>query len=195
MRHRLLVVLALLALLAWQTQSLAQGTRGEPILLVAAPELADPNFFQTVVLVVFPDGAGPLGFVLNRPTQLQLKDAFTDQPQLQNRQEALYFGGPVRTDALWFLYRGEAGSPGAIRVMDDLYLSNNGDLLDALLVAPGSMVQRFFLGYAGWAPVQLDVEIARGVWHVLPVDLDTVLNMDPKVMWRELHARATAVRT
>jgi putative transcriptional regulator len=195
MRHRLLVVFALLALLAWQTQSLAQGTRSEPILLVAAPELADPNFFQTVVLVVFPDGAGPIGLVLNRPTQLQLKDAFTDEPQLQNRQELLYFGGPVRTNALWFLYRGEASSQGAFHVIADLYLSNNGDLLDALLAVPESRVQRFFLGYAGWAPVQLDVEIARGAWHVLPVDLDAVLSMDPKVMWRELHARATAVRT
>ncbi len=195
MPRRLLTVFALLGLLAWHAPSLAQAARSEPILLVAAPALADPNFAQSVVLVVFPEGGAPLGIILNRPTRLQLKDAFTEQRLLKDREDTLFFGGPVRTDSLWFMFMSTAAWEGAFHVLGELYVSNDGALLDTLLAAPRHRVHRFFLGYAGWAPVQLDVEIARGAWHVLPADSDTVLNMDPEVMWRELLARATAVRT
>ena len=68
-------------------------------------------------------------------------------------------------------------------------------LADDRSFAPQSSVQRYFLGYSGWAPVQLDMEIAQGGWYVLPADRETILNMDPTVMWRELLARATAVKT
>ena len=173
----------------------AQEIEHEPVLLVATPDLLDPNFEHTVVLVVFPKGGGPLGVILNRPIPATLKDAFPDEPQLRERTDRLFFGGPVHTTALMYLFRGKATAEGAFPVLDDLCLSGNGDLLDHILAAPQSSVQRYFLGYSGWAPVQLDMEIARGGWYVLPADRDTILNMDPAVMWRELLARATAVKT
>lgn len=173
----------------------AQEVEHEPVLLVARPDLVDPNFTQTVVLVLFPAGGGPLGVILNRPISLTLKDAFPDEPQLKERTDPLYFGGPVRTTGLMFLFRGQAAADGVFPVFDDLFLSSNGAVLDRLLAAPKNGVQRYFLGYSGWAPVQLEVEIARGGWYVLPADPETVLNMDPAVMWRELLARATAVKT
>jgi putative transcriptional regulator len=173
----------------------AQDVEHEPILLVATPDLLDPNFQQSVVLVVFPTGSGPLGVILNRPTPLTLKEAFPDEPQLRERPDTLYFGGPVRTRGLMFLFRGSARAEGVFPVLDDLFLSSNGAVLDGLLSARQSGVQRYFLGYSGWAPTQLDVEIARGGWYVLPADRDTILNMDPNVMWRQLLARATAVKT
>jgi putative transcriptional regulator len=173
----------------------AQNVEREPILLVATPDLRDPNFEQTVVLVLFPSGGGPLGVILNRPIPVTLKDAFPDEPQLRGRTDPLYFGGPVHTTALMYLFRGSATAAGAFPVFEDLCLSGNGDLLDQLLSAPQGGVQRYFLGYSGWAPVQLEMEIARGGWYVLPADRDTILNMDPAIMWRELLARATAVKT
>jgi putative transcriptional regulator len=173
----------------------AQEVEHEPILLVATPDLRDPNFEHTVVLVLFPKGVGPLGVILNRPIPATLKDAFPDEPQLRERTEPLFFGGPVSATALMYLFRGKATAEGAFPVLDDLCLSGNGDLLDRILAARQSSVQRYFLGYSGWAPVQLDMEIAQGGWYVLPADRETILNMDPTVMWRELLARATAVKT
>jgi putative transcriptional regulator len=173
----------------------AQEVEHEPILLVATPDLRDPNFEHTVVLVLFPKGGGPLGVILNRPIPATVKDAFPDEPQLRQRTDPLFFGGPVHTSALMYLFRGKATGEGAFPVLDDLCLSGNGDLLDSILAGPQSSVQRYFLGYSGWAPVQLDVEIAGGGWYVLPADRDTILNMDPAVMWRELLARATAIKT
>jgi len=193
--RRSLPIALLLVSLCWQLPSCAQEMAQEAVLLVASPELQDPNFAESVVLVLFPREGGPLGVILNRPTRLMLKDAFPDEQNLRGRSDTVYFGGPVRPGGLMFLFRREGASEGAFPVLEDLYLSNNGTLLDTLLGGSEGGVQRYFLGYSGWAPVQLEVEVASGAWHVLPADRQTILQMDPKVMWRELLARATAVKT
>jgi len=170
-------------------------TLAPAVFLVAKPELQDPNFAQSVVLVVFPKDAGPVGVILNRPVPLTLKDAFPDEPRLKGRNDQLYFGGPVRVTSLMFLLRRAAAPESAFPVVDDLYLSGDGGLLDETLSHSDGEVQRFFLGYAGWATQQLDFEIAEGGWYVVPADLQTVLKGDPKTMWRNLLLRATAVKT
>ncbi len=170
----------------------AQPVSGDAVLLVARPELQDPNFAQSVVLVVFPASSGPTGVILNQPTRLKWSDAFADEPALAQRTDAIYFGGPVRLAALWFIFRGAKAPETALPVTDDLYLSADGPFLDEFLAA-GGKVDRFFVGYSGWTPVQLDVEIASGAWYVLPADLKTILELAPERMWHELLRRATAV--
>jgi putative transcriptional regulator len=148
-----------------------------------------------VVLVIFPKDGGPLGVILNRPTPFTLGKLFPSQPKLQARTDLVYFGGPIRLEALMFLYRNARPLEGATAVLGDLYLSGNGDLLDQLLEQPGKRFLRYYVGYSGWAPVQLELEVAEGAWYVLPADLETILNGDPKRMWRDLLLRATAVKT
>jgi putative transcriptional regulator len=180
-------------LLALATPALAQqAMRSEPIVLVAAPELRDPNFAEAVVLVLFPPSGGATGVILNRPTTLQWKDAFPDEAQLAKRNDAIHFGGPVTLRALWFLFHGAKPTPQSLPVVDDLYLSNDGGLLDRLL-AEQAPVDRFFVGYAGWGPGQLDFEVAAGAWHVLPFE-PGMLGMKAEAMWRALLSRATAVK-
>jgi putative transcriptional regulator len=170
-------------------------TLAPAVFLVAKPELLDPNFAQSVVLVVFPKNAGPVGVILNRPVPLTLNDVFPEHPRLKGRGDRLYFGGPVSVNALMFLFQRVAAPQNAFPVVGDLYLSGDGGLLDEMLSRSDGQVQRFFLGYAGWATQQLDFEIAEGGWYVIPADLETVLKGDPKTMWRDLLLRATAVRT
>ena len=184
-----LLALSLLAAPAWGAEMLRPA-----IFLVAAPDLLDPNFAQTVVLVVFPKDAGPVGVILNRPVPLTLKEAFPDEPRLKGRGDQLYFGGPVRINALMFLFRRTDVPQSAFPVIDDLFLSADGGLLDDMLARSEGQVQRFFLGYSGWAVQQLEFEIARGGWYVIPADLDTILNGDPKTLWRNLLLRATAIK-
>jgi putative transcriptional regulator len=145
-----------------------------------------------VVLVVFPPSGGPTGVILNQPTRLQWKDAFPEEPALAPRSDPLYFGGPVRLGALWFLFRQPSAPQTALPVVDDLYLSADGNFLDRLLEG-GGKVDRFFVGYSGWAPSQLDFEIAQGAWYVLPAEIKDILELAPEEMWRELLRRATAV--
>jgi putative transcriptional regulator len=187
--------LLLLCLLLLAAPSNGQQESGaDPVLLVASTELQDPNFAHSVVLVLFPAGGSPTGVILNRPTRLAWSEAFPDEPALRARADPIYFGGPVRINALWFLFRQGTPQGNVLPVLDDLYLSSDGELLDRLLETH-ALVDRFFVGYSGWAPAQLDMEIAQGAWHVLPADLDVILKMDPETMWRELLLRATAVKT
>jgi putative transcriptional regulator len=184
-----LLALGLLAVPGWSAETL-----GSAIFLVAKPELLDPNFAQSVVLVVFPKDAGPVGVILNRPVPLTLKEAFPDEPRLKSRGDQLYFGGPVQVNALMFLFRRAEAPANAFPVVGDLYLSADGGLLDEMLSRPDAQVHRFFLGYSGWAVQQLEFEIAEGGWYYLPADLETVLKGDPKTLWRDLLLRATAIK-
>lgn len=190
LRRLLLICLLLIA----APSGAQQESGAEPVLLVASTELQDPNFSQSVVLVLFPAGGWPTGVILNRPTRLAWSETFPDEPALRARADPIYFGGPVRINALWFLFRQGAPQGTVLPVLEDLYLSSDGELLDRLLQAH-ARVDRFFVGYSGWAPAQLDMEIAQGAWHVLPADLDAILKMEPETMWRELLLRATAVKT
>jgi putative transcriptional regulator len=190
-RRLLTPVWLLLCMLALPLHA-QQALGPEPVLLVASPSLQDPNFAQSVVLVVFPPSGGPTGVILNQPTRLQWKDAFPDEPALAPRSDPLYFGGPVRLGALWFLFRQPSAPQTALPVVDDLYLSADGKFLDRLLEG-GGKVDRFFVGYSGWAPSQLDFEIAQGAWYVLPAEIKDILELAPEEMWRELLRRATAV--
>ena len=193
--RQLIRALACLLLWAVAQHAGAQLQRDAAILLIASPELRDPNFAQTVVLVTFPAEGGPLGVILNRQTRLTLAEAFANEPLLSKREEKVYYGGPVQINALMYLFRSGNTPRNAVLVLEDLYLSGDGTLLDELLARRNDAVERYFVGYAGWAPVQLDMEIAHGGWYVLPADLDTILKADPKTMWRVLLGRATAVKT
>jgi putative transcriptional regulator len=190
--------IAVLLLAIWATAPIwprAAETSAPAVFLVAKPELQDPNFAQSVVLVVFPKEGGSLGVILNRPLTMTVKEAFPAEPQLKGRDDTLYLGGPVRATALMYLFQGSTGPDNALPVVDDLYFSGDGPLLDELLSGQSARVQRFFLGYAGWADTQLDVEVAQGSWYVMPADLDTVLKGNPETLWRDLLLRATAVKT
>jgi putative transcriptional regulator len=145
-----------------------------------------------VVLVVFPPDGGPTGVILNRPTRLKWPEAFPDEPALVRRTDPIFFGGPVQLNVLWYLFHRATPPETALPIVDDLYLSADGKLLDRLLAVQGN-VERFFIGYSGWSPSQLEVEIASGAWYVLPADLKTILELKPDTMWQELLRRATAV--
>lgn len=192
---RLQALLCLLAACCLPAAAHAQRDVGQDaVLLVAHPSLPDPNFAQSVVLVVFPISGGPTGVILNQPTRLQWKDAFPDAPALAARTDPIFFGGPVRLSGLWYLLRTPRAPARALPVVEDLYLSADGEYLDQLL-AGGGQVERFFVGYSGWTGPQLEMEIAQGAWYVLPADLDTILELAPDAMWRDLLLRATAVKT
>lgn len=172
----------------------AADTQAPAIFLVAKPELTDPNFYHSVVLVVFPREGGPMGVILNRPLEITAKQAFPEDEQLKSRDDPLYMGGPVRNTALFYLFRSATAPDTALHVLDDLCFSGNGELMDQLLVQPSQPILRMFLGFSGWTDEQLEQEIRVGAWHTIEADLDTILKEDPKTLWRKLIVRATATK-
>jgi putative transcriptional regulator len=174
-----------------------QNPKGQhdSILLVAAPHMMDLNFARTVVLVMFPTDTGPSGVILNRPTRMMLRDIWPERDDRQGRTDLLCVGGPVQPDGLLFLFRMQPPPQRAWWAVDDIYFSGDGDLLNTLLQQPGpDPDQRFFAGFAGWAPGQLEREIERGDWHVLKVDAEVVYDTELDTLWQRMHQRATMLR-
>lgn len=187
---RVLLVLSSLAAPAGAAEDPANA-----IFLVASPVLLDPNFRESVVLVTQPREGGPWGVIINRPLDYLLSDVFTDIETLRNRTDVLYFGGPVAQDGLVFLVRSQQPPPRAIPVLRDVYIISDVDYIEQLLRRPEPMHDlRVYSGYAGWAPGQLQQEIVRGGWILMPADADMVFDGDPARIWPELIKRATTKR-
>jgi putative transcriptional regulator len=175
--------------------ALAQAESARTFLLVAQPDMLDPNFSRTVVLVMHPEDSGPLGVILNRPTPVQLRELYPDRAELTGRDDLLFFGGPVQPDALLFAFRSAVKPPKGLNVTGDIYISGFSEVLDEVLKHPeNANEQRFFSGYAGWAQGQLESEIAQGGWYTLPLDVDAIFKINPLTLYDELLKRATVRR-
>lgn len=155
------------------------------MLLVAEPAMRDPNFRQTVVLLCQHDADGTFGLVVNRPTIHQLAEVLVEPVGLDHR---LFLGGPVQPDTLHFVHGYTDTIEQAIPVAPGL---GWGGPFDAVAEAirlgqlDGSRF-RFFVGYAGWEPGQLETEIEQGGWRTVPADGHLVLDADPEALWRSL---------
>ena len=163
------------------------------VLLVAKPDLPDPNFRETVVLITQPvAGGGPLGVILNRPSAVRLSEALPGVGAVPKEFDRIYGGGPVSRNQLIFLVRTGDRAENGLRVLDDVYLSGDAALLKRIVsgeVKVGAF--RAYGGYAGWAPRQLQAEITAGGWYLIAADADTIFSPDVATMWPELIKRIT----
>lgn len=155
--------------------------------LVASRSLTDPNFAETVILLVDYDPNGALGVVVNRPTEVALIDALPEVDELRSRKDVIYMGGPVARDRMLLLVRTPQQPPQSLRVFDRVFASGS---LDAVRksVKRGEPI-RAYAGYAGWGPGQLDMEVARGDWFIGPADSNAVFADRPAAIWDELVDR------
>jgi putative transcriptional regulator len=164
------------------------------IFLVARKNLPGPFFHDSVVLVTNHHGSAPVGVIVNRPTEISLASVFPDIERLRSREEKLFFGGPVGREELVVVFRAAAPPPDAIEVLDGVYMSSSRELLRELLGRESPVDGlRVFAGHAGWAPEQLESEVARGDWHLTRADATTVFEKKPGTLWQELERRASAI--
>lgn len=171
----------------------ADAESARSLLLIAAEGMADPRFRQSVVLVTrHGPGSATVGVIVNRATDASLDRLF---PELkQAAQHRLHYGGPVAPGQIVFLVRGEVAPAAAIVMAERVFLSSDGDSLRQLLAAPTPSTRlRVFSGFASWAPDQLEGEIDRGDWYLLPLDTDVLFSAALDEMWPRLWRRATQV--
>ena len=160
--------------------------------LVASRRLIDPNFKQTVVLLIEYGMEGAMGLVINRPSQIKLATLFPDIKELEQREDAVYLGGPVAVNRMLMLIGSSKTPRGSIPVTRDVYLSSSMEELERLIKNAAENERfRIFAGYSGWAPSQLDFERSRGDWHVLKADAETIFAQNPSELWQELIRRAS----
>jgi putative transcriptional regulator len=141
-------------------------------LLISVPQMLDPNFMHTVVLVCQHAAEGAFGLVLNCKAGRTVAELLPDHPVLREVEAEVYAGGPVGLDALQFLHRVPDRIRGGTAIADGLYLGGELDELAAFLrdgPEPGRDA-RLFVGYSGWGAGQLDAELVSGSWVPAPFD-------------------------
>jgi len=176
-------IIAALSAFAFAALAAAQAP-ANGALLIAKPELTDANFARTVVLVTQAESGETVGVILNRPTQ-----------RTEPRSGAvLYSGGPVMREVLVAVFRAaQPPAAPAFRVLRNVYLSMHPANLERLL-AGESRDYRLYSGFSGWAPHQLEAEMLRDGWYVLPASEALVFRADTAGMWEELVEKARGGR-
>lgn len=190
-----LLLCATLLLFATQggAQEAARGANG--VLLVAKPELIDPNFSRTVVLVTQTEGFSTVGVILNRPGSTPLSEILGEGGDSGSYREPVFLGGPVMRRTLVAVFHSDRppAAP-AFHVLRTVYMSMHPESIRELL-ASGEHRFRLYAGFSGWAPRQLESEFEREGWFILPADEDTVFRSDTSGLWEELAERAQAMKT
>jgi putative transcriptional regulator len=157
------------------------------VLLIAPPMLRDRNFWRSVVLLCEHGPDGSFGLILNRPLTLALNEVLSDL----EGENMISLGGPVQQNTLHFLHRHGDLVAEAIPIIDGVHWGGDFDAIKTLVQTEVASPQdlRFFLGYAGWSPGQLEEEIGAGGWFIAYADDVYVFPEDPENLWRTVLRR------
>jgi len=153
-------------------------------LLVATEMVQGELFANTVVLLLHYDETGAFGLVVNRPTDVQPAEVLGEDDAISGYRGTLFWGGPVHMDSLRALLVTDSPPADAEKIVESVYLVSYEDALEAGAADTSRM--RLFIGYAGWAPGQLERELAHGSWRVLPGSSELVFAEDPRTLWNRL---------
>ncbi|MFP2929363.1 YqgE/AlgH family protein [Pyxidicoccus sp. 3LG] len=155
-----------------------------PGLLLAMPQLGDPNFYRSVILMIEHGETGSMGLVINRGAPLTLGELARGQNlgiSSARESQSVFVGGPVEPQR-GFVLHDHSELLEKHPVMPGLFLSVTLDALGPLLENPSPRL-RFCLGYAGWGPKQLENEIAAGSWLFAEATAEAVLGLEPGKLW------------
>jgi len=171
-----------------------------PLLLVSMPQMLDPNFSRAVVLLAEYGTHGAFGLVVNRPMAEPAHQVVTAEPPLTIKQNVhLFVGGPVEPNRAWVLTHHRELDGEALEVAGGVYLSAAPALIRHTLNSSPDPQVRIIVGYAGWAPGQLDEELASSTWLMAPVEPDLLFDTPVEAMWetaiRRLGADPSALQT
>lgn len=150
--------------------------------LISEPFLMDNYFKRSIVLITEHNEEGTVGFVLNKPIHMKAKEVIAEFPDVD---VGISLGGPVQTNTLHFIHTMGDIIPGSIRILDHIYWGGDFEVVRKLLES-GNLNQdtiRFFLGYSGWQPGQLENELAENVWIVAEIPSQEIMMPMTKMFW------------
>lgn len=154
------------------------------MLLLSSPFLDDLHFKRTVILLTEHTEKGSMGFILNRPTDLTIHDAIEDFPDFN---ATLFFGGPVQPEIMQYIHR-IPDLEESIELKSGIYWGGNFDKLKFMIDTGQVQNQdiRFFIGYSGWGPLQLQQEIIKKSWILSKSTKKFVFTKNYKQLWRQV---------
>lgn len=171
----------------WNGQVIAQQA-AEPLFLVARPQLGDPRFAESVVLVLRHGRSRPMGVVLNKPLPHRWGKEAAGEEQI------LFYGGPVSSEIFVYLFEAErevGDRPDLLSMGGSLYMGMGRGMPDEIRARQPARRFRLFRGLSSWGHGQLENEIRRGDWLVLPYDPELAMRADTGRLWETLIARAS----
>ena len=182
----------LLATLLFAAAAVQAADLSKPLILVAAPELHDPVYGATVIVVAPLGGDEHIGFIVNRPSPLTLGKVFPEDGPSQKVHDPVYLGGPYEPSLVFALVE-RAKSPGgkSLEVLPGLYAAADAATVDTIIRADAAAA-RYVAGFVAWQPGELADEIERGVWYVLEPDARVALRKPTDGLWDELVRRSQA---
>jgi putative transcriptional regulator len=153
--------------------------------LLAEPFMDDPHFKRTVILLCEHNEEGSFGFVLNNYLDAGIDEIMNGMPPIESKVSV---GGPVKHSNLYYVHTLGERLTGSMEVVDGIYMGGDFEELRQLLIAgevkPDEV--RFFVGYSGWSPNQLQEELDRKSWFVTKASSKVLMNTDDAALWREL---------
>ena len=156
--------------------------------LVADQNMGDPRFQKTVIYMIEHNEDGALGLVLNRPVgDVPLADLLRNmglEPKDASGQIRVFAGGPVEPSRGFILHSTDVMPQGSHQISADVAVTVDADVLRAIGRGEGPKQSRFFLGYAGWGPGQLEAELSREGWFVIPARLGLIFTDTPERTWQ-----------
>ena len=166
-----------------------------PAFLLSMPQLIDPNFKRTVVLLCTHGEEGAFGLVVNRPLVTSGRVVVSLDPPVSTECELeVWVGGPVDPQSSRMLVGRENGGDlgDGLRIADGLYLSTSCDLLRRLLEREAPPRTRLVVGYSGWGPGQLEAELRESAWLIGEIDRELIFGTPPELMWETAIRRLGA---
>jgi putative transcriptional regulator len=162
-------------------------------LLIAMPQMMDPRFARSVVYVCAHNEEGAMGLVVNKLFEaVTMDELFTHlklDPGRLGRSRPVHFGGPVEPGRGFVLHTTDYREEATLVVGDGIGVTATLDILRAIGQGEGPRRSLLALGYAGWAPGQLDAEIQANGWLSVPADADLVFDDDLDDKWRRALAK------
>ena len=153
--------------------------------LLSEPFIEDPFFKRTVVLLCEHNEEGSFGFVLNNYIDIELDQIVEEFPHIPY---SISVGGPVKNTNLFYIHTLGDLIPESALIMEGLYFGGDFEILKSKLINEEVSLKdvRFFIGYSGWLPKQLDEELKHKSWFVTKVNKITIMNTDDKDLWKSI---------
>jgi putative transcriptional regulator len=164
-------------------------------LLVAAPSMGDPRFYQTVIMLVRHDRTGAMGIVVNRPLQERplaaLLEALGERADAAAGNVRIFAGGPVQPELGFVLHSAEYRRAETLEIDGHVAMTSSREILRDIAANRGPKQSLVAFGYAGWAPGQLEGELAQGVWFTAPADAKLIFEEERGRVWENAVTRRT----
>ena len=160
--------------------------------LVATPSMGDPRFDHAVILIARHDKDGAFGLIINRPAAerplAELLKALGDSGTPANGTVRLFAGGPVQPELGFVIHSPDYHSAQTLDVDGHVAVTMNREILHDIGTGKGPQKSMIAFGYAGWAPGQLEGEIARRSWATVPAENKLIFDEDREKLWDIVYA-------